>query len=110
MAKKMIELLTDDLDGSEADATLAFSVDGVSYELELNAENRDKFDRAVAPFVAAARRVRGSSTQRGPQAARSGSKRADLNDIRTWARKQGWDVSDRGRVPADVVAAYDEAH
>lgn len=115
MAKKQISVLTDDLDGSDAEGTLTFSVDGSHYEIELSKKNRAAFDKATAPYIGAARKIRGAgSTPPGrgaaSRSAAAGGKRTDLTDIRTWAREQGWKVSERGRIAAEIVDSYDAAH
>jgi len=109
----MVEELTDDIEGSKADGTLAFSYDGTNYEIELNKRNRTAFDKAIAPYVAAARKVRatGSGAPVSPRARRSrGDRRTDLAEIRAWAAENGHNVSDRGRIAAEIVEAYDAAH
>lgn len=108
MAKRTQVILVDDLDGGEAEETVPFSVDGVSYEIDLSARNaaalRDTFGR----YVASARRIGGRTRTR----AGSGSTRRDNRSaqIRVWARSQGHQVSDRGRIPGDLAAKYDAAH
>jgi hypothetical protein len=109
VAQQVQVQLIDDLDGSEAVETITFALDGVGYELDLNAKNAEKLRSALAKYVAAARRVRG--TRRG----RNGSGRAaktsavDLATVREWARANGFDVSDRGRVAGEVLDAYNAA-
>jgi hypothetical protein len=114
MAKKIetIVTLTDDLDGSKADRTVAFSVDGTNYEIDLSKKNAAAFAKAVSPYVGAARQVRGPS-KRGRRPARraaaptsSGGRRAELSAIRAWAKANGHPVSDRGRIPAKIVEEY----
>lgn len=105
MAKRMHVVLEDDLDGSEAAETLAFTVDGVAYEIDLSAENAERFRETVAPWVGAARRV-GGRRATGRKAVKDGS----ANDIRAWAIAQGMQVSSRGRVSQEVRDAYEAAH
>ena len=114
MAKKTetIVTLTDDLDGSKADRTITFTVDGSSYEIELSKKNATAFDKAVKPYVDAARKTRGASAGRprnvtGGRRARS---RSDLSQIREWATANGHAVSERGRIATAVQEAYDNAH
>lgn len=112
MAKQVITVLTDDLDGSEADRTVEFGVDGVGYTIDLSDRNAGKLRKALDPYLSAATRV-----GRSGESARSGSRRSagstparmgrDQNKaIREWAIKNGHDVSERGRIPASVVEAY----
>lgn len=104
MAKRMHVVLEDDLDGSEAVETLAFTVDGVAYEIDLSADNAARFRDSVSPWVGAARRV-GGRRSTGRKA-----KVGSANDIRTWALGQGMHVSSRGRVSQEVREAYEAAH
>ena len=111
MAQRVNIVLEDDLDGSPADETVTFALDGVTYEIDLNAKNAARLRDALAPFVGHARRASGrrSSTGRATQGQRGGARR-DLADVREWARTNGHKVSDRGRISAEVQAAYEKAH
>lgn len=106
MARKIIETILDDLDGSEGASTVFFAFDGRSYEIDLSDENRERLNSALQPFIDAARTT--SSLQR-PSAGRPAQKQ-DLNEIREWARNNGFAVSDRGRVAAHVIEAYEAAN
>ena len=110
MAQRVNIVLEDDLDGSPADETVTFALDGVTYEIDLSDTNAGKLRDALAPYVGHARRSSGrrASSARS-QASRGGAKR-DLADVREWARKNGHKVSDRGRISAEVQAAYEQAH
>lgn len=108
MARKVQVILEDDIDGGEASRTVEFSFDGVRYEIDLNDDNAAALEKALEPYVQHARRVggrRGSGTRRS-----GGGNSARNNEIRTWAREQGMEVSERGRIAASVVEAYDKAH
>ncbi len=108
MAQKVQVILLDDLDGGTADETVGFSLDGVAYEIDLSSDNAGKLRDALAPFVGAARRAGG---RRGrTRAAASSRARSDTTAVREWARGQGLKVSDRGRIPSDILAKYEEAH
>ena len=109
MAKKTVvsEILIDDLDGSTAERTVRFSWEGVAYELELSKKNAIAFDRAMKPYVTAARRAR-SQRGRRPAAARSGKR--DLAPVREWAASNGYPVSTRGRIAQSIIDAYDAAN
>ena len=109
MAQQVQVQLIDDLDGSEAVETVTFALDGVGYELDLSARNAEKLRSALAKYVASARRVR--STRRGRNGSGRGSKSSavDLATVREWARANGFDVSDRGRVAGEVLDAYHAA-
>ena len=111
VAKKVV--LVDDIDGGDADETVAFSLDGENYEIDLSRKNAAGLRQALDEYVSAAR-----SAERAPAAAPApvsgnGSRtpyapidREQAAAIRTWARKKGHDVSDRGRIPARLVELY----
>jgi len=110
MAQRVHVVLEDDLDGSGADETVTFGIDGTSYEIDLTSKNATKLRDALAPYVASGRRL-GRSTSRRTGARRStGSAGAGPADIRDWGRANGFQVSERGRVSAEVRAAYEAAH
>jgi hypothetical protein len=106
MAKRTITVLVDDLDGSDATETVSFAVDGVSYEVDLSAENAARLRDDFAVWTAHATRVGG---RRRTGSSSSGTKE-DLDAIRTWARSNGYEVADRGRISAKVKEAYAKAH
>jgi len=108
MAQRMQVIFEDDLDGSEAAGTVTFAFNGVGYELDLSARNRDKLLKAFGPYVDAGRRVSARPSSRRPAA--PPAKRHDQSAVREWARAQGMKVSGRGRIPADVLARYEAAH
>lgn len=100
--------LIDDLDGEAADETVEFGIDGKNYEIDLSKENAARLRDALASYVAGARRSAGR--RRGGAAAaparRPSIDREQNQAIRDWARKRGMKVSDRGRIPAEVLEAY----
>jgi hypothetical protein len=101
--------LVDDLDGDVADETVEFGVDGKNYEIDLSTANAKKLRDALAEFVASARRAGGRRRGGGAPAAaarRPSIDREQNQAIREWARKRGMKVSDRGRIPAEVLEAY----
>jgi hypothetical protein len=106
VAQQTRVLYVDDIDGSEAAGTVRFGFDGVSYEIDLSKTNADQFADAVGPYVQAARRT-SPARRRGPSAS---SGRHDQSEVRAWAREQGLKVSDRGRIPADILKNYEAAH
>ena len=107
MAKTTIVTVTDDIDGSDGAETVSFSFDGQSYEIDLGAKNRDKFAKSLQPFIDSSRRV---TRQGSSRTIRTRGSRKDSSAIRAWAAEQGLAVSERGRIPAAVVAKYEAAH
>lgn len=103
MAQKVKVLLIDDIDGSDATETISFAVDGVSYEIDLNDSNAAELRESFARWIGHARKAGGRRTTRR---ARSGSAGNDTAAIREWARANGYTVSDRGRVAAEIREAY----
>lgn len=104
-----IVTMTDDLDGSKAQRTVTFAVDGAKYEIDLSKKNATAFDKALAPYVAAARKIKSNPPRRSGNTGGNG-RRPNLTQVREWARSNGHEVSDRGRIPAAVLEAYDAAH
>ena len=114
--------LVDDLDGESADETVEFAIDGKNYEIDLSKDNAGKLRDALADYVSAARRAggrrRGNSGSNGAGTSsasaaagtaptgRTAIDREQNQAIRDWARKRGMKVSDRGRIPAEVLEAY----
>ncbi|KUJ67562.1 hypothetical protein ACZ90_27345 [Streptomyces albus subsp. albus] len=110
MAQKVQVLLVDDLDGGEADETVTFALDGKTYEIDLNTSNADKLRAALEPFTKSGRRTGGrAATGRSRARAGAGSSQ-DTAKIRAWAKENGYEVNDRGRVPATVREAYEKAN
>jgi Lsr2 len=109
MAQRVQYMLVDDIDGTEAVETVSFSLDGVSYEIDLTAANAKKLRNDLATWVGPARRSGGRKSSRKAGAA-SGPRRGDLSAVREWARTNDHQVSDRGRISASILAAYDKAH
>ena len=108
MAQKIQTLLIDDLDGSAAEGTVRFGLDGTEYEIDLNAGHARELRDALTRYVDAARRVDGGA--RKPARGRRGpSGGLNTTEVREWARAQGIEVKDRGRVPADLVAQFKAA-
>ena len=115
MAKQTTVTLIDDIDGSEADESVEFAIDGKSYEIDLSAANSARLRDALAPFVSAARRAGAARRSSGGSASSSGTSRQstdrELNQaIREWAQKEGMKISERGRIPSNVLEAYHAAH
>lgn len=114
MAQKVNVQLVDDVDGSAAESTIEFGLDGVDYAIDLSAENAAQLRDSLATYLAHARRTggrkrRGGKTQSSSAVSASAADRRRNQAIREWAREQGMEVSDRGRIPAEIVEAYDKA-
>jgi hypothetical protein len=106
MAQKVNVLLVDDIDGSDADETVQFGLDGTRYEIDLNSGHAGKLREELERYVKAARKVTGSAGR--PARVQRGSVNDARNKvIRDWAREKGLDVNDRGRIPGGIVAQYE---
>jgi hypothetical protein len=114
MAQKVITIYSDDLTGEESSevSTHTFSLDGVLYEIDLVPESFDKLMDALKPFMENGRRAgRGKKPGvAGRRTASTATSTADTAAIRAWAKENGYEVNDRGRVPSNVREAYDKAH
>lgn len=115
MARKIVHQLVDDIDGTVLEVgegeTVHFSLDGNAYEIDLTSSHAKELRDALAPFVSAGRRTQRAGRASGRS---SGGKRSAANPevaaIRAWASDNGYKVSERGRIPADIVDAYRAAH
>lgn len=105
MAQRVQVFLEDDIDGTTADETVRFGMDGVDYEIDLSEDNAEKLREAFAPWVGHARKVLKQRRSAGPPA--SSAKSGTPTDIRAWAQAKGMEVSSRGRVPAHIRDAYE---
>lgn len=106
MAQKVTVALEDDLDGGPANETVRFGFIGTEYEIDLSKKNVKAFRKAIGSYIDHARKVGRQQARRGVRTAASRRRSAD---IRAWAVEQGITVSERGRIPADVVAEYEAA-
>lgn len=111
MAQQVLVQLVDDLDGTASSdvSTVSFSLDGVTYEIDLSEANAERLRGSLAQYVDSARRV-GGRLKRGSKAAQNGSGSShEAGLIRAWANENGFGLSGRGRIPSHVVEAYKEA-
>ncbi|GIE97166.1 histone-like nucleoid-structuring protein Lsr2 [Paractinoplanes rishiriensis] len=110
MAKQVITVLTDDLDGGDADRTIEFGLDGINYSIDLSDKNAGKLRKSLEPYLTAASRVgrAGANGRNGSRtaAAPSRTNRDQNQAIREWATKNGYEVSERGRIPASIAEAF----
>ncbi len=109
MAKKMQTLFIDDLDGSEAEGTVRFGLDGADYEIDLNTAHAQELRDALARYVGAARRAGGSARRPARAGHKASANGLNTTEVREWAKAQGIDVKDRGRVPAELVVKFKAA-
>ena len=119
MAQQVNVKFVDDLDGSDAEGTVSFAIDGRAYEIDLSEDNAARLRESLASFVAAARKSGGASAaagRRAPKMTASSGRRPQPLDreqtaaIRAWAGQNGHQVSDRGRISKTVVDAFQAAH
>ncbi len=107
MARSVSVIMTDDLDGSADAETVSFGFGGVTYEIDLGEKNRAKLEKALAPFIEAGRRVPRGGRRRGAE--RPGPS-VDRAAVRAWAKSAGIKVPERGRISAEILRQYEEAH
>ena len=113
MAQKVQVLLVDDIDGGTADETVTFGLDGVTYEIDLTSGHASELRDAFAQWVGHARKVGGRTGTKSASASSARGRRSSSSDaqaIREWAKEHGHHVSKRGRISAEVKAAYDASH
>lgn len=111
MAQRVQVILVDDLNGGEATETVEFSLDGVTYEIDLSDENAAKLRNDLAQWIGVARRSGGRrQTRRASRGGGASAARDDLAKMREWGRDNGFKVSDRGRVSKELQEAYAAAH
>ncbi|WP_328455768.1 MULTISPECIES: histone-like nucleoid-structuring protein Lsr2 [unclassified Amycolatopsis] len=113
MAQRVHVEMVDDLDGSEANQTVPFALDGVSFEIDLSEENASALRDELARYVGAARRIGGrkvrlATGQSLTGAASSGTDRERNRQIREWAQDNGYEVAERGRLSSEIIAGFEE--
>ncbi|MER7947213.1 Lsr2 family protein [Streptomyces sp. NPDC096079] len=109
MAQRVVVTLSDDIDGGEAAETVAFGLDGKMYEIDLNAANAKKLRKALAPYLAAGRKLpaRTAAGRSLPVDAYTHTALApDPAAVRAWAQSNKMDVPARGRIPKRVYEAF----
>ena len=111
MAQKVVVSLVDDLDGGTAHETVQFSLDGKHYEIDLSDTHATALRESLASYIGSAHRPSGTRRARTASSTISPSVDREQNQaIRDWARTKGMKVSDRGRIPSEVLTAYHQAH
>ncbi|MFE9242230.1 Lsr2 family protein [Nocardiopsis sp. NPDC006938] len=107
MVRKQVVTFVDDLDGSEAEGTVQFTLDTNAYEIDLSQANQTKLREALSPFLEAGRRKQSQPLSRAKAAnPRSTQSRQELQHIRAWAKENGYPVNERGRIPNGILEAY----
>jgi hypothetical protein len=106
MARKVQTFVIDDLDGSEAESTVHFGLDGTEYEIDLNAAHAEELRNIFAPYTEAARKVTGATSWPARSGRRPSANSLSTRDLRAWAMANGIEVKSRGRVPAGVIAKF----
>jgi uncharacterized membrane protein len=109
VAQKIQTLFIDDLDGGPAEGTVRFGLDGTEYEIDLNAEHAEALREALARYVSAARRANGAGRRPARAGRRTAASGLNTAGVREWAKAQGIEVKDRGRVPAELVVKFKAA-
>lgn len=114
MARRIVHQLVDDIDGSVLEVgegeTVHFSLNGTSYEIDLNSTHVEELRQAFEPYISAGRRAGASSSTRAASPRKRQARNPEVAAIRTWANANGYTLSERGRIPAPVVEAYNAAH
>lgn len=110
MAKKTIVEIIDDIDGEPIDSggeTISFAVNGIEYSIDLNGKNAIEFHRKLDYYIRHAERVGGRKRANASKASTGG---VSMSEVRAWAKANSHPIGDKGRIPADVLAAYENAH
>ncbi|KRE56036.1 hypothetical protein ASG92_24050 [Arthrobacter sp. Soil736] len=108
MARKVVTLLADDLDGSEASETIQFAFDGTEYEIDLNEAHANELRSALSRYTNVARKTSGGRGRPAGRKTTTGG--TDSKAIRQWALDNGLQVNTRGRIQAEIVEKYQAAH
>jgi hypothetical protein len=106
MAQRIQAYFIDDIDGSEAEGTVRFGLDGAEYEIDLSTAHAKELRNTLERYIQAARRTTGAGSRRARRERNVAADRPNSTEVRTWARDQGIEVKDRGRIPAEVVAKF----
>ena len=109
MAQKIQTFFVDDLDGSEAEGTIPFGLDGTHYEIDLSTTHAKELRTALAPYIDAGRKVTGTTRRAGQNGRKTPANSISNTEVRAWAKTQGLEVKERGRIPAEVIAQYQAA-
>lgn len=106
MAQRVQTFFIDDFDGSEAEGTVLFGLDGTQYEIDLNTSHAKELRTALTRYIDAGRKVTSTARRAGQSGRKTPADGSSNTEARIWAKAHGLEVKDRGRVPADVLAQY----
>jgi hypothetical protein len=109
VAQKVEVLLVDDLDGGKADETVTFALDGTQYEIDLSSEHASQLRESLSEYVGSARKIGGRRQGRGAGRRSRAPGEPSSHEVREWAKSQGIQVNERGRIPSDVMVKFQEA-
>jgi hypothetical protein len=109
MAQKIQTFFVDDLDGSEAEGTVLFGLDGTQYEIDLSTHHAKELRTALARYIDAGRKATGARRRTGQNGRKVSANGISNTEVRAWAKAQGLAVKERGRIPADLIAQYQAA-
>jgi len=109
MAQKIQTFFIDDLDGSEAEGTVLFGLDGTHYEIDLSTGHAKELRTALARYIDVGRKVTSPARRAGQIGRKAPANGISNTEVRAWAKAQGLDVKERGRIPADLIAQYQAA-
>ena len=108
MAQKIQTFFIDDLDGSEAEGTVLFGLDGTQYEIDLSTHHAKELRTALARYIEAGRRVTGT-TRAGQNGRKAPANGVSNTEVRVWAKAHGLQVKERGRIPSEIITQYQAA-
>jgi hypothetical protein len=106
MAQKVQTLFVDDIDGSDAEGTVRFGLDGTHYEIDLNADHAGELRSMLAPYAKAGRRVTGAARRTARSLGKAAANGFSTTEVRDWAKANGVVIKERGRVPAEVITQF----
>ncbi len=106
MAQKIHTFLVDDLDGGDAESTVLFGLDGAQYEIDLSTGHAEELRATLARYIGAGRKVTGTARRAGQNGRKAPAGSISNTEVRTWAKAQGLEIKERGRVSADILAQY----
>lgn len=106
MATKVIRVLIDDIDGTSADETVSFRIDGENYDIDLSAENAAGLREALTPYIASGRK---KARRTKPERTQQPIRRASASSVRKWAQQNGYTANSRGKIPAEIMDAHEKA-